>query len=41
MRIFLNACVAAVIIAIAAALVLNLTVQEPVSVAFSTSGVRL
>lgn len=41
MRIFLNACVAAVILAIAAALVLNVAVQEPVSVAFTTSGVRL
>jgi hypothetical protein len=40
MRIFLTACVAAAVIAVVAALVLN-TFQESASVAFSTSAVRL
>jgi hypothetical protein len=40
MRVFLFACVAAVVIAVVGAVGLNF-VQEPVSVAFSTTGVRL
>ena len=41
MKSFLTACVAIVLIAVTGAVVLNTLVQEPVSKAFSTSGVRL
>jgi len=40
MRVFLFACVAAVVIAVVGAVGLN-AIQKPVSVAFSTTGVRL
>jgi hypothetical protein len=40
MRTFIVACVAAAVIAICAVLVLN-RIQEPVSVAFTTSAVRI
>jgi hypothetical protein len=40
MRAFLAACVAATVIAICAAVVLN-TVQKPVETAFTTSAVRI
>ncbi len=40
MRVFLTACVIAIVIGLAGAYVLNLY-QQPVSVAFSTSGVRI
>jgi hypothetical protein len=40
MRAFLTACAAAVVLAAAGAIVLDL-VQKPVSVAYSTTGVRL
>ncbi len=40
MKVFLTACAFAIVIAIGAVFVLN-SVQEPVSVAFTTSGVRL
>jgi hypothetical protein len=41
MKSFLAACVAIAIIAITGAVILNFMVQEPVSTAFATSGVRL
>jgi hypothetical protein len=40
MKVFLTSCVVAIVIAVAAVFVLN-SIQEPVSVAFTTSGVRL
>ena len=40
MKVFLSASVIAIVIALAGAYVLNLY-QKPVSVAFSTSGVRI
>lgn len=40
-RSFLRACLAVVVIALVAAGILHYVVQEPVSVAFSTSAVRL
>jgi hypothetical protein len=40
MRSFITACIAAIVIAVVGAVVLN-QVQEPVSVAFTTVGVRL
>ena len=40
MKTFLLACVAAIAIAIIGGVVLN-SIQEPVAVAFSTTGVRL
>ncbi len=40
MRIFIIACIAAGVIAVSGAVVLSF-VQEPVSVAFATGGVRL
>jgi len=40
MRVFVTACIAAAVIAIVAALALN-SIQEPASVAFSTSAVRI
>lgn len=40
MKVFIIACIAAVIIAVIGGLVLN-SVQEPVDKAFSTSAVRL
>jgi hypothetical protein len=40
MRIFLVSCVAAAVIATGAVFVLNM-IQEPVGVAFSTTGVRI
>jgi hypothetical protein len=40
MRSFIVACIAAIVIAVVGAVALN-HVQEPVSVAFSTAGVRL
>ena len=41
MRSFLLACLTIVVIGILAAVILDDAVQEPASVAFSTSGVRL
>lgn len=41
MKSFLAACVVIALIAIAAAVVLDAAVQEPVAKAFATSGVRL
>lgn len=41
MRSFLWACLAIAVIGILAAVILDSAVQEPVSTAFSTSGVRL
>jgi hypothetical protein len=41
MKSFLAACAAVALIAIAADVTLNTFVQEPVSTAFATSGVRL
>ena len=41
MRVFLAACVAAAVIAIAAAVVLDNFVQEPVSVAFALPSARI
>jgi hypothetical protein len=40
MRTFVVACIAAAVIAVCAVLVLN-RIQEPVSVAFTTSAVRI
>lgn len=40
MNVFLTACAVAIVIAVVSVFVLN-AVQEPVSVAFATSGVRL
>ena len=40
MKVFLGACVAAAIVAVVAAIVLN-HAQEPVDVAFTTSAVRI
>lgn len=40
MRIFVTACIAAIVLAMIGAIVLD-HVQEPVSVAFSTASVRL
>jgi hypothetical protein len=40
MRIFVTACVAAIVLAVVGAIVLD-HVQEPASVAFSTASVRL
>jgi hypothetical protein len=40
MRVFITACIAAAVIAVLAAMALN-TIQEPASVAFSTSAVRI
>ena len=40
MRVFIVSCIAAAVIAVCAVLVLN-RVQEPVSVAFTTSSVRI
>ncbi len=40
MKVFLTACAVAIVIAIGSVFVLN-SVQVPVSVAFTTSGVRL
>jgi hypothetical protein len=40
MRAFIVACIAAVVIAVCAVVVLN-SVQEPVNVAFTTSAVRI
>lgn len=40
MRTFIIACIAAVVIAAIAAIILN-SIQEPVAVAFSTNEVRL
>jgi hypothetical protein len=40
MRIFVTACLAAVVLAVVGAIVLD-HIQEPVSVAFTTTGVRL
>jgi hypothetical protein len=41
MRAFINACIAAALIAVIAAIVLNIAVQEPSSVAFTSNAVRL
>jgi hypothetical protein len=41
MRSFVAACVVAIVIALAAAAILETAVQESVTAAFSTSGVRL
>jgi hypothetical protein len=41
MRSFLSACVVAGVIAVAAAAILDTTVQESATTAFSTSAVRL
>ena len=41
MRSFISACIAAAVIAVAAAAILDGTVQESAATAFSTSGVRL
>jgi|307.fasta_scaffold18338_2 hypothetical protein len=41
MRMFIDAVIAAAVIAVVAALVLNLAVQRPAWVAFSTDAVRL
>jgi hypothetical protein len=41
MRSFLSACIAASVIAVAAAAILDVAVQESAATAFSTSGVRL
>jgi len=41
MRSFIAACVVAIVIAVGAAAILNTALQESVSVAFSTSAVRL
>jgi hypothetical protein len=41
MRSFVAACVVATVIALAAAAILDTAVQQPVTVAFSTSAVRL
>jgi hypothetical protein len=41
MKSFLTACVAIALIAISGAVILTTLVQEPVSTAFATSGVRL
>jgi hypothetical protein len=41
MRIFIDAVIAAAFIAVVAAVVLNLAVQRPVGVAFSSDAVRL
>ena len=41
MKSFLTACVAVVLVAFTGAVILNTVVQEPVSKAFATSGVRL
>jgi hypothetical protein len=41
MRSFIAACVAAIVIAVTAAAILDTAVQESASVAFSTSAVRL
>jgi hypothetical protein len=41
MRSFVSACIVAILIAVAAAAILDETVQESAATAFSTSGVRL
>jgi hypothetical protein len=41
MRSFVAACIASILIALAAAAILDEFVQEPVAAAFSTSAVRL
>jgi hypothetical protein len=41
MKSFFTACIAIVVIAVTGAVILNTLVQEPVSKAFATSGVRL
>jgi hypothetical protein len=41
MRSFIAACVVAIVIALAAAAILDTAVQEPAAAAFSTSAVRL
>jgi hypothetical protein len=41
MRVFITACLVAIIIAVGAAAILNWIVQEPSSSAFSTSAVRI
>jgi hypothetical protein len=41
MRSFISACIAASVIAVAAAVILDTAVQESAATAFSTSGVRL
>jgi|HubBroStandDraft_3_1064219.scaffolds.fasta_scaffold2352718_2 hypothetical protein len=41
MKSFLTACAAIVLIAVTGAVILTTVVQEPVSKAFATSGVRL
>jgi hypothetical protein len=41
MRVFISACLVAVIIAVGAAAVFDRIVQEPSSTAFSTSAVRI
>ncbi len=40
MRVFITACIAAIVIAVIGGLVLN-SIQEPVDKAFSTSAMRL
>ena len=40
MRIFLTACLAAIVLAVVGAIVLD-HIQQPVGVAFTTAGVRL
>jgi hypothetical protein len=41
MRAFLTACAVAIVVSVGAAVVLDLLVQEPVSVAFATTEARV